>query len=421
MKIIGDLILCCGDFIRIVLFYWFLTGRKKIKWNIEAILLILLGILLDYTLTVGISIPYIYAEIFFILITCFIGVVLYKISIYASFIYALLYTMIGHLVSLIETSVYGSLLDISFMHMSQTQQFMISVGYQFVCVFACFVCARHFKGLGNEKDVHLLQQLVFLLTPTTVLYTEIFYFSFLDPHNEVYTILAFLASLSCLTIIYIGKEICLQKEKELRNALLVQKLDSTKTYAEDIAVYYEKAREIRHDMKSYWQMMDVLLKEGKYQEAKKIVAMQGKALQVDKVIPYSGNTYLDAILYQNVINHPEIDFRIQIQDMCHIYMETMDFCSLIINLINNAVEGASGDNKYVSIRVEQDRYKLSICVSNPITRTKTLETEKDDKEQHGLGLNIIYKIVDTYDGEVFIQQKNGIFTTKVMISNQEVA
>ena len=72
----------------------------------------------------------------------------------------------------------------------------------------------------------------------------------------------------------------------------------------------------------------------------------------------------------------------------------MDFCSLIINLLNNAVEGAKGENKYVTIRIEQDRYKLSICVSNPI--------------EH----------VDAYDGEVFIQQKNNVFTIKLMVSNQ---
>lgn len=418
MKLAGDIILCVFDFVRILFFYWLLNGKRKLKFNYEGVALVLLGIVLDYTLTVGVPIPYIYSELFFILVICFIGVLLFRFSIYASFIYALLYIMIGHLVSLMETTIYGGLLDISFLHMPDLQQFLISLIYQFICALVCMLCAKYYKGLGGEKDVRLLQQLVFLLTPTTVLYTEIFNLSFQEPGNNAYVMLSFIASLSCLTIIYIGKEICLQKEKELQNALTAQKLDATKTYAEDIACYYEKAREIRHDMKSYWQMMGVLLNEKNYEEAEKVVQLQNKSLAIDKVIPYSGNTYLDAILYQNVISHPEIDFQIQIQDIHDIYMDTMDFCSLIINLLNNAVEGAKGENKYVTIRIEQDRYKLSICVSNPIEHVKSLISEKEDQEQHGLGLNIIHKIVDAYDGEVFIQQKNNVFTIKLMVSNQ---
>ena len=406
MKMAGDLLLCLCDFLRILLFYWLLNDKSKVRYRAEGIALILLGIVLDYTLTVGFPIPYIYSEIFFILIICFIGVTLFRFSIYASFIYALLYSMIGHLVSLLETSIYGGILDISFLHLSHPQQFLISLLYQVICMIACILCARYYRGLGSQKDARLLQQLVLLLTPTTVMYTEIFYQSFVEPWNSVYALLSFLASISCFTIIYIGKEICLQKEKELQNALTLQKLDSTKTYAEDIASYYEKARELRHDMKSYWQMMDVLLREGKYKEAENIVQTQTRALTLDKVIPYSGNTYLDAILNQNVTMHPEIEFRIQVQDMSDIYMDTMDFCSLIINLLNNAVEGTSGTHKYVAIRIEQDRYKLSVCVSNPIEHVKSLSTEKEDKELHGLGLHIIHKIVDAYDGEVFIQQKN---------------
>lgn len=106
-----------------------------------------------------------------------------------------------------------------------------------------------------------------------------------------------------------------------------------------------------------------------------------------------------------------------------------DLCSLLSNLLDNAMEAASQAGvaePTVNISIIPRQEYLFIRVTNPVDKTlpekrrMTLETTKTNHtELHGYGTRIIRRIAESYNGSVKYSMSGGIFTTDVMLEMPE--
>ncbi|MCC8099976.1 MAG: ATP-binding protein [Clostridiales bacterium] len=188
----------------------------------------------------------------------------------------------------------------------------------------------------------------------------------------------------------------------------------------------EEMRRLRHDIKNHCAYMELLLREGRYEELNEYFGqmqdyMQQPLSQID-----CGNETISAILnleYAKAASRgasmecsvtvpPELPF------------DKLRMCSLLTNLIDNAIEACEkleNTDAKVEIAICQRRSWLYISVENPVqdaagtTDSPSLHTTKQDKALHGYGSKIVDDIVRKYNGQINRTVEHGEFIADVML------
>ena len=85
-----------------------------------------------------------------------------------------------------------------------------------------------------------------------------------------------------------------------------------------------------------------------------------------------------------------------------------DLCSLIMNIIDNAISAALDTPKpFIHLNFHESDYIFTFLCENSTDMTKEKVTEKKETlQKHGLGLKIIHSIVKQYEGSIDIDYKN---------------
>ena len=106
-------------------------------------------------------------------------------------------------------------------------------------------------------------------------------------------------------------------------------------------------------------------------------------------------------------------------------IEKIDLCSLYSNLLDNAIEAArqikdDSFDKAVVVKSDVQAGFLMIKVENtkttPVKRVgKTIKTSKKDEINHGLGLQLVHRIAEKYDGLVHVDYNDMYFSIRVSL------
>lgn len=189
---------------------------------------------------------------------------------------------------------------------------------------------------------------------------------------------------------------------------------------------FEELKQLRHDMRNHFAYMDVLLQQGEYDEARKYFSV----LSEDVVVPPGyldcGNSALNAILHfertRAAAHEVELVSRIAVPRELRI--EEQDLCSLLSNLLDNAIEGcdqSGAQRRTVTLNIHVRELYLVIRVANPISRDipdverLSLVSTKRDSHLHGYGTKIIRRVAHKYRGICNFKIEDGQFISDVML------
>lgn len=100
----------------------------------------------------------------------------------------------------------------------------------------------------------------------------------------------------------------------------------------------------------------------------------------------------------------------------------MDFCILLGNLMDNAIEAAMQceNKKTVELKIKQQKNHISIHIRNSysgqlIEKNNRFMTTKTDKINHGIGLKSIGRIVKKYNGNINFERNDNLFNVYVFL------
>ena len=131
------------------------------------------------------------------------------------------------------------------------------------------------------------------------------------------------------------------KEHELRNILELKDQMVRQEY-EMVRQLQQEQQSLSHDLKNHLLVMDTLLKEGKYQEARNYIGQLG--IPLERLAPsiWTGTSTLDVLLNhtRNRCIQSHITFTVQADAVDLRPMEDQDICNLFANLLDNAYEAA---------------------------------------------------------------------------------
>ncbi len=205
-------------------------------------------------------------------------------------------------------------------------------------------------------------------------------------------------------------------------------LQKTKLEAEHVSqvgAMYDYVREWRHDIKGMVSTVSILAEKGEYESMKDYLRELNGAADETKLLISTGNPALDATISAKLMladkNGIIVDHTVSIPE--NIGIESTDICSIVLNLMDNAIEATAplpSEERRIEFEMIDKGGMLAVRVKNPCKGEyrydgEKLETTKADSSIHGIGLERIGRIVTKHQGFIKIEPKEHSFEINILL------
>ena len=222
--------------------------------------------------------------------------------------------------------------------------------------------------------------------------------------------------------VYVMHKMQLDVERENREyAYQVQYYDKQ---IKDRQAMIQEIRRTRHDMKNNMIYLKELLNTDAEKAREFLDEYIGQSEVTDE-ISKSGNLAVDALInYKNMTaREKEVTIYLESQIPAELPYESTDLSIILGNLLDNAIEATERveDGKDIFMSLMYQKEKLLIKIRNPYTgdlkkdRAGNYISEKKDRENHGIGLKSVRKVVEKYEGVMEIHTEDQTFEVYVIL------
>lgn len=219
--------------------------------------------------------------------------------------------------------------------------------------------------------------------------------------------------------------ICTLKSHFENTSLLLEKLNySQAEYYQNIIKLNEDQRKFRHDYRNHMFCIQALIKEKQYSDAEQYIQEITHKDIIEGNNFFTGNQIADAILYDKSVIAKKINTEIQFEGSICDKLPLSDVCVIFANTLDNAIEACEKitnpekKKKIIMINCLFTQNMQIIQISNPVENdieiyNNAIETTKEDKFSHGIGLHNIMRTVEKYHGECSISCENKRFVIDI--------
>ncbi|MDE7259683.1 MAG: ATP-binding protein [Lachnospiraceae bacterium] len=198
--------------------------------------------------------------------------------------------------------------------------------------------------------------------------------------------------------------------------------DKQQEMAEEIRRIQQQIGLLKHDMKNHTLVILSYLEENKTEEARQYA---GEILdKLNRMYTYVnvGNSLLSYIINSKLSMAKEqgIEIKAEIENLPFSYMDSVDFSSLLNNMLDNAINGAlESEGKKLEVNIVSEKGFDVITVKNSIDGSvlkdnPELATSKEEPG-HGYGMKQMKAVTEKYEGNIDIYEKDGMFIVRVML------
>ncbi len=210
-------------------------------------------------------------------------------------------------------------------------------------------------------------------------------------------------------------------ESQIRLAALEQIMEHEDENYRTLTESYEEIRNIKHDLKNQTALLNDLINQEKYPEAKEHISQLYKTVERTTSMCCTGNSAVDSIinLKGDLARSQGISYMTKIK-LTELNCDTVGLCRILGNALDNAIE-ACGRLDYtercICLMLSNQNNRLLICIENssPPVDTDNLTTTKANKSTHGIGLQSIRRTVSQMGGNMSCAYNDGYFTINILI------
>lgn len=403
MDVICEVLLCTLDVIVINLFSsLFLKKRNKI--NIFCFVLSCLALIIALSILSVSKVDFPFLDIFNILfIFLFIGYQ-YKYTLYNSIGIFLIYIIIG-ISTVLFVNVFLIVPSIKFSHIYTNLPFRVMLGTisRMTIIFALIYIK--YKRLNVVFNKRFALNLLTLLFSNLIIISIVYALSLFIEFEYINVILTFGTILMLINLyitvisqLRISKLLVEKSNLEMENQMLILREFNKKILEQKIT----ELNKVRHDFKHFFNMLDQLIKDNKYDEISSFVETE-RSLTSDIVSNVSsGNTIIDSVINFYIEKYPKIQCNREILISDKIGVNEIELCAILSNILSNAFEASTQVvQPYVNIRIRSYYTNLSIRIENNyIHKSKSVNqnSTKFKLNEHGFGFELLSELVNKYDG-----------------------
>ena len=185
-------------------------------------------------------------------------------------------------------------------------------------------------------------------------------------------------------------------------------------YYQQMEHVHNKYKTLLHDIKKYIRTAADLIQAKDTNHALQIFEKLDIKIKSTSYVNYCSNKILNAILHERQIKADELGIKYHInlsQDLYVDHIDDMDLISIVGNLIDNAIEASSklSEDGFVKIKMfmaNEGHFMVwemrNNFLTSPVLGRKGFITSKYSKDEHGIGIHIVEKIVQSYGGKLKI-------------------
>lgn len=217
-----------------------------------------------------------------------------------------------------------------------------------------------------------------------------------------------------------------QKE-ELEYELSMVKAEHAHLQRQDneIRSLHQNIRRLKHDMKNHLMVVASCLNGEDYEGAKLYISEMMDRLNAMHSYIETGNSLMNHILNEKLewARTQGILVKAEIENLAFVRMKSIDFASVLSNLLDNAVEASLREKDVVpelDLHICKRRGYETISVKNRISASvlegnPQLSSTKEDAKRHGIGLSQVKSITEAYGGMYDFYEEEGYFCASVFI------
>ena len=218
---------------------------------------------------------------------------------------------------------------------------------------------------------------------------------------------------------YQTKHEIIEREMEIIN----QNIHSEKEYIIKKNKSDDIVRDMRHDLKNNFTIINGYLNDGKIQDAQEYIEkIVGKINEASSII-HSGYSSLDSIINDKIslMKEKDISYEEQIAPINIGNIEIEDLSLLIGIALDNAIEAAEKVEglREIKLKIKNHKNLLMINIQNSVKEGKRIifgRTSKLDKKNHGFGVKKIYYFAKLYNGDVNFINKDSKVIVKIVLN-----
>ena len=212
-------------------------------------------------------------------------------------------------------------------------------------------------------------------------------------------------------------------QEKMQKTVLENQLVMYQNQFEMIHEARQDMKQLRHDMKNHFLLVEGYLEKGKYAEAQEYIGQLAEKTASSKEYVNTGNDELDSILNYKLgrANNLNCKLDVKIEVPRERFMSDFDLNMLLSNLMDNALEAIEkAEERVLTVRIKYIKRMLYMSVYNSYNgdvkrEGNKLLTTKAKKEEHGIGMTSIQHIVDKYQGEMMIKTAEDMFKTDIIM------
>lgn len=216
-----------------------------------------------------------------------------------------------------------------------------------------------------------------------------------------------------ILMFYIYIDLVEKMKLRLVNSVYVQQLEMCERHQKERELSILHMRDIKHNMKNN---LISIIAFAKQRENEKIIEFVSEMMETGEFnmdsICNTGNIVIDSLInyWGEEAKKNSISFFTDIHVPMQVGFKGADISLILGNILENAVEATekNEENKYIFLRMKFDRGNLIINLENTYNgilvkdKTNRLITTKKDVDNHGIGLESVYRTVKKYNGMFFI-------------------
>ncbi len=216
-----------------------------------------------------------------------------------------------------------------------------------------------------------------------------------------------------------------KQEADYQLSQLLEQNEQRSREDNEIRTLHQNVRQLKHDMKNHLMVIASYLNEEDYEQAKHYTSeILGKLNAMHSYIE-TENSLMNHILNEKLsfARAQQISIKAEIENLQFQVLPSIDFSALLTNLLDNAIEASLQEEtvtRELHVLITKSRGYETICVKNKVSESvlannPSLQSQKEEPESHGFGLEKVKAIVTQCNGMYDIYEEACFFCVKVFI------
>lgn len=283
---------------------------------------------------------------------------------------------------------------------------------------------NNFKNIKKGESVPNSYWLCIVLIPAGSLYIILMLF-----HARGLTVSQVLAGLVLIFLInivtfHLYDVIVVALSEKMQSMLILEQNKYYDKQLEMIKSSLQTTSAIRHDLKNHMFSIRSLIESGDTKETLNYISGIMDDIGTRKDRSVTGNTVIDSIINFKLQEAEQrgIKTNLDLKIPEKLEIPSFDITVILGNLLDNAIKAVVkvNEDRFINLKIKYDKGRLMIETDNPYTGVIKEEngrilTTNRDKENHGIGLKSVKKVIQKYDGIMNIEHSGNIFSVSLLM------